>query len=851
MAIIAAAAFFIHNATATREASPPPAIAPAAPAPATPRRVVATKPATTQATPQMSQLLQHAATSQAIVEVPPPLPAQPPTEPASQPATTAATEPAPAPSTSPAPPLPRIHPVRPTVDTASVDLDDQIGQSIRRGVDYLLNRMKTGRLQKTKDEEIDNDTLAGLDALVVYALLHAGEATNDERLGPHTTIVDDMLKVLKALPADHGPATYARALRAAALGVYNRGEDRTSLQADATWLLKANIGGAYSYELPRPGMRGTRGVGENEWDNSNSQYGALGVWSADEAGVSVPQSYWTEVEQHWLGCQLPSGEWAYAGPSEFGRLSMTVAGITTLFVTQDQLSGSHAANVSVLGQPPFTRALARGLQWLESGDNSVTLPLHWRTYNLYGLERAALASGFKYFGTHDWYRELAKDALLSQRPDGSWFTADTNTDEAVDTAFTLLFLSRGRHPIFMNKLRYDGFWANRPRDAANLTRFATHELERPLNWQVVNLSGDWIDWMDSPVLYMAGHQPPKLEQSDYAKLKAYAENGGLIFTHADGDSADFTRFAQDLARHLFPQYALQDLPPTHEIYTTLYKLKAGPRLQGVSNGSRLLLLHSPTDLNKAWQLRDWKPRQTPFEMGLNTFIYAAGTVNLRNKLHTPYVPEPGIAPLATVNLPRLRYDGNWDPEPAAWSRFGRQFLGATSIDVRPTPIDVADLRVNSGQLAHLTGTSEVHFSDDQIAALRNYVNAGGVLLIDACGGSTAFAQSIRAELLPRAFPDGQLKRLRADHPILSGDGGADIEGLLRITPHLRPHATELLGITGVPIETLTAGRGCVIFTGVDLTTGLLGTNTYSVIGCDPETATPLCRNILLWALQRD
>ena len=133
----------------------------------------------------------------------------------------------------------------------------------------------------------------------------------------------------------------------------------------------------------------------------------------------------------------------------------------------------------------------------------MSLPFTNRTYNLYGLERAALASGFKYFGSHDWYRELATGALRQQHTDGSW----QEEDPIVDTAFTLLFLSRGRHPILMNKLRFEGSWSNRPRDLANLTVYASNELERPFNWQVVSLNSDWTDWTDSPILYVASHEP--------------------------------------------------------------------------------------------------------------------------------------------------------------------------------------------------------------------------------------------------------------------------------------------------------------------------------------------------------
>ena len=164
------------------------------------------------------------------------------------------------------------------------------------------------------------------------------------------------------------------------------------------------------------------------------------------------------------------------------------------------------------------------MKWLESDDNSViALPQSadfYTYYALYGLERTGLASGFKYYGTQDWYRERTADIVAAQNGDGHWGNSGEPFDTVVDTSFAMLFLARGRHPILMNKLRYDGDWANRPRDVANLARFASSELERPLNWQVVPLDRDWVDWTDSPILYMAGDKPPKLTDDDRRKLKA-------------------------------------------------------------------------------------------------------------------------------------------------------------------------------------------------------------------------------------------------------------------------------------------------------------------------------------------
>ena len=148
----------------------------------------------------------------------------------------------------------------------------------------------------------------------------------------------------------------------------------------------------------------------------------------------------------------------------------------------------------------------------------------------------------------------------------------------------------------MNKARFEGFWANYPRDVANLTRFATNQLERPLNWQVVRLSHNWTDWTDSPILYLSSHQPPPLAPRDVDNLRTFVRAGGLLFTHADGGSSEFNAFVADLAHRMFPDEPFEDLPPDHPIYSSVYKLKPRPRLQGVSNGNRLLLVHSPQDI---------------------------------------------------------------------------------------------------------------------------------------------------------------------------------------------------------------------------------------------------------------
>src|SRR5438270_8830287 len=119
-------------------------------------------------------------------------------------------------------------------------------------------------------------------------------AIRDERLDVHKELMAGLLGALDEMGMERYSMTYGRALRATALSLYSRKEDARALHADVNWLLKAQKNGAYTY------AEMTDATG---WDNSNAQYGLLGVWSGAEAGIEVPQAYWAAVEKHWTDCQ--------------------------------------------------------------------------------------------------------------------------------------------------------------------------------------------------------------------------------------------------------------------------------------------------------------------------------------------------------------------------------------------------------------------------------------------------------------------------------------------------------------------------------------------------------------------
>jgi hypothetical protein len=738
-------------------------------------------------------------------------------------------------------------PLQPMAEPVIGVTDEQIGQAIQKGVEHLIAQFGGGggRIVSVQGQG-DPGYECGLNALCVYALLQCSQAVNDQRLEIRGEFMRELIAGMKALAPTKGKVTYARGIRATALALYNRPEDRRALTADVKYLLETHRNGAYYYE-GTPQERGSELPSWNTaWDNSNSQYGLLGVWAGAEVGIEVPNDYWRAVELHWKTHQGNEGTWGYTGPAKGGTQSMTAAGTASLLVTHDyRYYNTHGIRV---GRDPYSAALKRSLDWWAQASRAINVQSgHWG-YTLYGIERVGLASGFKHLGPHDWYRELAGDVVSRQRDDGTW-------GDLVDTCYALLFLARGRSPIVMNKLRFEragelgeerGYWANRPRDAANLARYAGRQLERPLNWQVVGIDRPWQDWLDSPILSIASHTAPFLTDAQCDKLRDYVESGGMLYLQADGDNpAPFDAFARHLARRLFPQYPLAELPRGHVVYKVLYEVDPAPPLLAVSNGARLLMVYSPNDIAKSWQMRDDQAKKELFRLGTNLFVYAAGKKELPNRLTTRYVSPPEVEPpLGYARVARLTYDGNWDPEPGAWRRFANWFARQTGTGLIVADVPLAQLSPGIAPVAHLTGTAAYEPTDGEIAAIRAYVDGGGVILIDSCGGGSEFAEAMRAAL-ERAFPDTSTRLPSNSHPLLR-PGPPGMDNLSRV--RLRPFAQEWVVRRSSGLRLLQSGGGHVVFSSMDIVSGLLGTQTWSIFGYDPDYAQALVKNLIFWTL---
>lgn len=716
--------------------------------------------------------------------------------------------------------------------------DQMVETSIEQGVKFLESQYKDGLLTT---HEMNDETNKGADALGVYALLHAGEAIDNSDLEVSSPFIAGLLDHLKDLEMVKELATYQRSLRAQAMGLANRASDRDQLNKDKQWLMKSEIGGAYGYSMPD-----AKATPENfVYDHSNSQYGVLGMWAAENAGQSVPEKYWDDVEQHWLLNQDEDGGWGYRQKGGGSSLTMTCAGVTTLCLCADEKISVTIRTRRGAVLPKFSDAVNKAIAYLGKDDHIHNFGGH-DGYALYGIERAALATGYRWFGAHDWFRELGAEQLKLQQKDGSWGGGDYRP---VETAFRLLFLSRGRQPLMMDKLRFDGDWNDRPRDVAKIVQFASAQLEKPFAWGVADLDRDWWDWLESPLLMISTDTPPVFSDEQCSKLRSYTDAGGMIFIHNEFGSHQVDAFVNALCQRLYPQYPLKKLAPDDMVYSSVFPMKTLPVLEGVSNGTRTLLIYSPADLTQQWirwQSRDNKDNPS-MQLGLNLFVDAAGKIDFRNRLNSPYIGPIQQPPIGKLPVYQVSYPGRWNPEPGAWLRFPRWFQQETGIEMAVQSVDIKAMDPKGAPVALLTGNTLVNFAKVDTHALREYVEKGGVVMIDSTGGSKEFARSIREGLLPLAFPGIHFSGIPGDHPILNGKGPC-ADALPK--PHLRNYTFTLLNGVAPSVQFASIGKGAVIISDLDITTGLLNSGTYATFGYTPAYCQSLVKNILLWTISR-
>ncbi len=145
----------------------------------------------------------------------------------------------------------------------------------------------------------------------------------------------------------------------------------------------------------------------------------------------------------------------------------------------------------------------------------------------------------------------------------------------------------------------------------------------------------------------------------------------------------------------------------------------------------------------------------------------------------PAVAAPGDEP--EVRIARLRYGGggDWYCDPSSLPNWHREFTRRTGI---PTAVTEAVVTLDSEDLyryplLYVSGHGRITLGDDEIAELRRYLDAGGMLYADDNYGLDG---SFR-ELVAALYPEQELEPLGGGHPLFRAF--YRLEGLPKIHAH--------------------------------------------------------------------
>jgi len=622
---------------------------------------------------------------------------------------------------------------------------------------------------------------------------------------------------------------------------------RAMLKTDYDWLLAA-LGDREGW---RYSMQST------DWDNSCTQYGVLGIWAAARAGLEPGDKFWQTMSQHFRGCQNTDGGWGYMTGSA-STANMATAGLASMFLVFDMYHGKNyyqADNPRTFTEgeaAAVLQSIERGMDWLGKAQGS-------GGYYLYGIERTGVAGGRKYIGGDDWFARGALEVLQGQQGDGS---IPGGYGSVINTSFCTLFLVYGGAPVAIEKLQYGEThdWNLNPRDLANLSKHLWSAYERPMNWQTVSITAE-ADEFEAPILFISGSMAARFSEEEMLKLREYILRGGTILAEPSDHGAHFAESIKQLLRQMFPKtdypdYELKPLPPEHGIYTVIKQdWKQRPRLLGVSDGSRTFFVLSEQYMSADWQVN--RTESDAFKLAMNLLFYATDLGALEGKFAS-ILPEtpPAEARETAIRLARVQHSSgvgrprDWDAAAMCWRKYApyaRHITGCKIVESRPVVLgkdDLSDIR-----LLHLTGREELVLSAPERTALKEFVAAGGTLLVDAYAGSPAFAVSARKEL-DALF--GPLAPLPPDHLLAEGrfEGGADLSARIRF----KLPARQLLRQRGEDsrsqklLMARADKRPAVFFSEFDLSSAMAGIENYRSLGYRSESARKIVGNVLAYMM---
>lgn len=412
----------------------------------------------------------------------------------------------------------------------------------------------------------------------------------------------------------------------------------------------------------------------------------------------------------------------------------------------------------------------------------------------------------------------------------------------------------------------DIYWNATPNDVNNLLKSMKQQVDANFQMDVRTLAEVNADPEKNPVLYRSGHYRFTYTAAERQKLRDYLLAGGMIIYNTGLGSQPFYESVVAELKQMFPEQPLQRLTPDHPIFHSHYDVDRveytpavrasgfrgdEPWFDAIEVNCRVVALVSRWCMAVGWQgeVKDewnaYKPASA-FQLGVNILSYASAMrAWAKNAAQAMKFVDQLKSYSDTVSLAQVVYDGVWKTRHAGLSVMMQTFNARTGIPVRfgLKELRLTDPAIFNSPVIYMTGHEHFELKPEEKAALKRYLENGGMLFAEACCGRKGFDAAFR-ETMRAVFPDKPLTRIPTTAGIFKEPNNITAVG---VTPGLMQETGQARAeplLLGVEMN----GNYSVIYSPFGLAGGWEMSQSPYARGLNDVAATQLGQNVLMYSV---
>lgn len=333
-------------------------------------------------------------------------------------------------------------------------------------------------------------------------------------------------------------------------------------------------------------------------------------------------------------------------------------------------------------------------------------------------------------------------------------------------------------------------WQTTTVDIERWVHFTNNRLSMRYRFVQTDFAHFSYDPTELPILYFTGWKPlPHFDEQTISRIRQYLMDGGTLVVHSNCGRPEFnTSFRQEIKR-IFPDRELAPVPTDSPIFSSYYpitemRVRNGtdpfktipPYLETVNIGTRAAVIFSPIDLSCGWDVNTnpipggiLYAQDDALKLGANIVTYCLAEYQYgRFFSHQKIYHQADDATRDQLVVGQVVHNGDWDPTPHGLPNLLKTVDQGTTLNVqfKRVPVDPEKNDIFQFPILYMVGQRDFQFSDTTRQRLREYLDHGGVMIVDDAVGSSEFDNAFRREI-KKIYPDHELKTLPANHPIYS------------------------------------------------------------------------------------